>query len=146
MDNVLYNNSNAVTEVAYNRLSKKEYAALLKATEKATDRQKRAQIVCDYLSNKYGIQRVFVCVLDTPQRTFSNGNGKVLGDYMPNYNRIRVWNRTAKTHKVVSIKVFADTLLHEFVHHYDYKYLKLGGSLHTKGFYLRISDLKKKLS
>ena len=45
----------------------------------------------------------------------------------------------------MSIKSFADTLLHEFTHHYDTRYLKIE-SRHTAGFYKRISSLKGNLS
>jgi hypothetical protein len=40
---------------------------------------------------------------------------------------------------------FADVLLHEFMHHYDYYYLKLSDSVHSKGFNSRVRDLKEKL-
>jgi hypothetical protein len=60
-------------------------------------------------------------------------------------------------HKVITIynnmdfmtpctnRSFADVLLHEFMHHYDYYYLNLSESVHSKGFYSRIRDLKAKL-
>lgn len=142
----IYTFSNSVLNVEYQRFSKTEYASLLKASENAAERKRLAQRLLNYLCDKYHISRVNLQLLDTPQRTFAQGRGKVMGDYTHAYRRIRIWNKTAKTHKVVSIKGFADTLLHEFIHHYDYEYLKMGDSLHTKGFYMRISDLKNKLS
>ena len=144
----IYTLSNSILNVEYNRFSKREYESLLKATESAVERKRLAQKLVDYLCDKYNISHVVVQILDTPQKTFAQGRGKVMGDYTHSnlYKCIRIWNKTAKTHKVVSIKGFADTLLHEFIHHYDYEYLKMGDSLHTKGFYMRISDLKNKLS
>lgn len=44
-----------------------------------------------------------------------------------------------------SNRAFADVLLHEFMHHYDYYYLKLSDSVHSKGFSSRVRDLKEKL-
>lgn len=82
-------------------------------------------------------------VLNKPQR--KKVNGKTLGFYTVGRNYITIYNLTATTQKTVSIKTFYDTLLHEFMHHYDYKVLKLENSLHTSGFYQRISDLKNKL-
>ena len=71
---------------------------------------------------------------------------KVYGRYMINLNTIEIFNLTAMTKKPVAIKTMYDTLLHEFMHHYDFTKLKLSESLHTKGFAMRISDLKKKLA
>ncbi len=34
----------------------------------------------------------------------------------------------------------------EFMHHYDYYYLRLPASVHCKGFEARIRDLRKKLA
>ena len=39
---------------------------------------------------------------------------------------------------------FLNTLLHEWLHHYDTRKLKLN-SIHSKGFYLRLNDLQEKL-
>ena len=142
----IYTLSNQFETVDYQRFSKTEFSNLMKASDSATDRQRKAQTLINYLCDKYGIERANVVIYDKPQNTFAQGRGKVFGDYTPNYKRIRIWNLTAKTHKVVAIKTFADTLIHEFIHHYDYKYLKMGDSIHTKGFYMRISDLKNKLS
>ena len=49
-----------------------------------------------------------------------------------------IYNTTTKTKKTIAIKTFYETLLHEFIHHYDIVGLKLGDSLHTSGFYKRI--------
>jgi len=41
--------------------------------------------------------------------------------------------------------VFLETLLHEWVHHYDFTGLQLDRSLHTSGFFARIRDLAETL-
>lgn len=139
----VYEESNSVLEVDYIRFSKKEYKALLGASENYYDRQMKGQALLDYLCDKYDIPHVMLYVENVPQRC--RGNATIHGNYTYPYNRIRIYNQTAKQRKIVSIKVFANTLLHEFMHHYDFFYLKMATSLHTKGFYMRISDLDKKL-
>ena len=39
--------------------------------------------------------------------------------------RIRIYHRTAVQQRVISSKVFLNTLLHEWVHHYDFHGLRL---------------------
>ncbi len=54
---------------------------------------------------------------------------------------IRLWIRTAERKKIVAFRTFLRTLLHELCHHLDYELLKLPDSLHTEGFYKRLSSL-----
>lgn len=117
---------------------------LFNCDQSVSERKKAAEKVLKYLCEKYKLPMVQLYVLDEPQRKLKNG--KILGDYSPSYKRIRIYNLTASLHKVVSIKTFYDTLLHEFMHHYDIEALNLDKTLHTSGFYQRISDLKVKLS
>jgi hypothetical protein len=70
--------------------------------------------------------------------------GELHGLYEPRADApplITLWMRTAQRRQVVAFKTFLRTLLHEVVHHLDYKYLKLEDSLHTEGFYKRESSL-----
>jgi len=74
--------------------------------------------------------------------------GKVVlrqyGYYKPDKKYIYINNRTAVRGQIIAPKTFLDTLLHEWVHHYDH--CKLGlDSIHTSGFYARLTDLKTKL-
>ena len=55
--------------------------------------------------------------------------------------RIQLWMRTAAKKRVVAFRTFLRTLVHEVLHHLDYRYLKLGDSFHTEGFYKRESSL-----
>jgi len=55
--------------------------------------------------------------------------------------RIRIYHRTAVRQQVISPKVFLNTLLHEWVHHYDFAGLRLPRSPHTAGFYTRLRKL-----
>ena len=59
--------------------------------------------------------------------------------------RIKLWMRTAAHKRVVAFRTFLRTLLHELLHHLDYRYLKLADSLHTEGFFKRESSLVRQL-
>ena len=145
----VYEKSNSITSVEYVRFSHKEYNKVLTSGESVLERQRAAQSLLDYLCEKYKVSRCRVVVRDCAQPSFRNGRGKTLGRYTTwgiGKRLIEVWNLTAKQKKVVSIKVFLDTLLHEFMHHYDMEYLKLGATIHCAGFYKRISDLNQKLA
>ncbi|MDO8141559.1 MAG: hypothetical protein Q6358_08675 [Candidatus Brocadiales bacterium] len=54
-------------------------------------------------------------------------------------------NKTAILESVLAPKTFLDTLVHEFMHHYDYEVLKFPTSLCTAGFYYHLGDVMKKL-
>lgn len=58
---------------------------------------------------------------------------------------IYIQNLTSVRASPVAAKTFLNTLLHEWLHHYDTEKLKLH-SIHTKGFYLRLSSLKESIS
>lgn len=53
--------------------------------------------------------------------------------------------RTAVRRKVFAFKTYLNTLVHEFMHHYDHRRLQLGASFHTRGFYQRVRDLVGRL-
>lgn len=145
-----YIKSNKIETVKLSKFSKKEFQAVLASTETAANRQKTAQALCDYLCGKFKMPRVSVVVTDRAQPHSTNSRGslhsKTLGNYRPLGMVITLFNKTAVKRQIVAIKTFADTLLHEFIHHYDYTCLNLGDSPHTAGFYKRIGDLKTKLS
>lgn len=135
-----YTLSNSIVAVHYNKLSSREYKTLLLDTNRQVDGQK----LLDYLCDKYCIKRIPLYIRNN--RPVRN-NGQTYGFYKLINGvgvSITIYNKTAKTNKEISIKSFVNTLLHEFIHHYDTHYLKLN-SIHSKGFYMRISDLEKKL-
>ena len=59
----------------------------------------------------------------------------------PNDATVTVWMRTARRGRVVAFRTFLRTLLHEMVHHLDFAYLHLPESMHTEGFFMRITSL-----
>lgn len=143
-----YAKSNSIDTVALTKFRKDEYRDLLKDG----NRQQKAQALINYLCEKFHIPTVPVLVVNTPQPHATNGKGtlksKTLGSYTHSLIacRITMYNLTAVKKQTVSIKTFAGTLLHEFMHHYDINYLKMDATPHTAGFYKRISDLEGKLS
>lgn len=76
--------------------------------------------------------------------------GELHGLYTTTYGRqralIQLWMRTAHHKRIVAFKTFVRTLLHELCHHLDYELLGLADSLHTEGFYKRVSDLFHQLA
>lgn len=145
-----YEKSNKIETVALNKFSKKEFAKMLSSSDSISDRQKNAQELVDYLNEKFGMPKCKVYVTDASQPHSVNATGKLkgkeLGNYKPMSMLITLFNKTAIKKQTVAIRTLTDVLLHEYIHHYDMTYLKLGASPHTGGFYRRISDLKSKLS
>ena len=144
MAKTIYEKSNKITRVRLNSFSKVYAHKVLSSLESSCDREENSQILLDYLCEKFKIERVTLSV--TPAaRPCNRRNTQTYGRYYPSSKRIIIYNTTAKTKKTIAIKTFYETLLHEFIHHYDMVGLKLGDSPHTSGFYKRIGDLKEKL-
>lgn len=97
----------------------------------------------DLLARTYRIPGLQLSVLDRPRPTLRahRYGGELHGDYTPP-GRIRIWARTAKRGQRVAFLTFLDTLLHEFVHHYDLTYLKLPDTVHSENFYKRVWSLR----
>lgn len=144
-----YDKSNSITEVVLKRFSSSYSHDFLSSNTSIKDREKNAQKLVDYLCDKFKIPHCYVIISNKRQNHVTR-NGKlvkkVYGRYLKNLNTIEIFNLTAMTKKPVAINTMYDTLLHEFMHHYDLTKLKLSDTLHTKGFYMRISDLKEKLN
>lgn len=134
--------SNKYLTVDYSDFSHEEYQSLLHSGSKVEPRKKASQNLLDYLCDKYGIPRCTMYILNTsydPIFGFTN-----MGLYEGGKKEITLWNN--RHHKVpCDIRTFINTLLHEFMHHYDYYYLRLPDSVHCKGFESRIRDLRSKL-
>ena len=147
-----YNSSNDKIEISFtvSEHAKVLYRLLLacdsgsKARQAISDKLCRELYRCADLKN---MAEVRVCNVQQDSKTV---NGvcvkKVLGKYIPSQRMIVLFNKTAVRRQTVSIKVFADALLHEITHSLDYLYYHLDDSPHTSGFYKRIFDLKEKLN
>lgn len=147
LDDNGYEKSNKLETVDLNKFDKTYMSKLLNADTIEIDRERKGQALLDYLCNKYKMPKCHLTVTNRPrpQKVKGRYKSEEHGHYVPLTFEIVVYNVTAVKQNKVAIKTFTDTLLHEFIHHYDMQYLKLGASPHTAGFYKRISDLKAKL-
>lgn len=123
------------------------YAGILLDSSNEFDRQKFAEALLDELSDAAEIDIVKLKI--SPARQFHKKfNNKIVskqyGYYKPAGNYIYIFNRTAARGQILAPKTFLDTLLHEWMHHYDFKKLGLR-SIHSAGFYRRLSHLKEML-
>lgn len=129
--------------------------ALLSAEDQAATRCSLAQSLVDHLDALAGLPPCTVVVADRPQVHQHNGRrlqSKTYGYYRCWFHdgtvsraRIRIYHRTAVRQQVISAKVFLNTVLHEWVHHYDYAGLRLARSPHTAGFFARLRTLAEAL-
>lgn len=136
-----YKKSNEIIDIKHKRFNKK-YIKVLSSCETLSERVKHSQLLLNYLCDIFNIIDIKLVVSNSPQP--KKGSGTLCGYY--DGSKIKIYNLTSKKHAVVSIKSYIDTLLHEFMHHYDKHKIHLVNSYHTLGFYKRISDLKSKLS
>jgi hypothetical protein len=120
----------------------------------AAGRQAKGQALLDVLDEAAGLPPCKLAVADRPQRHRTRGGRLELKTYgyyriawesTPRRGTIRIYNLTAIRQQVLAPKVFLETLLHEWVHHYDFTGLQLDRSPHTSGFYNRIRDLAETL-
>lgn len=122
--------------------------------DSALGRQGTGQRLLDALDDAAGLPPCKLTVADRPQqhRTRNGrlalktyGYYRIAWDASPRRGSIRIYNLTAIRRQVLAPKVFLETVLHEWVHHYDFTGLELDRSPHTSGFYARIRDLAESL-
>src|SRR6202171_213283 len=120
----------------------------------AAGRQAKGQALLDVLDEAAGLPPCKLTVADHPQRHRTRGGRLELKTYgyyriawgsTPRRGTIRIYNLTAIRQQVLAPKVFLETLLHKWVHHYDFTGLQLDRSPHTSGFFNRIRDLAETL-
>jgi hypothetical protein len=129
--------------------------SLLGSGEDPRERRRLGQLLVDTLDELAGLPACAVVVADRAQVHEHDGRrlqSKTYGYYRCHFAdgavseaRIRIYHRTAVRQQVISPKVFLNTLLHEWVHHYDFAGLRLARSPHTAGFYARLRALAEAL-
>jgi hypothetical protein len=129
---------------------------LVSAGEDAHERRRLGQLLLGELCAGAGVGPVELVVADRPQVHQHDGRrlqSRTYGYYRCWFEegevsraRIRIYHRTAVRGQVVAAKVFLNTLLHEWVHHFDFTALRLARSPHTAGFYSRLRALADALS
>ena len=121
----------------------------------AASRQQTGQALLDVLDQAAGLPNCRLTVADRPQ-THRTRNGRLAlktygyyrvlwDDGQPARGTIRIYNLTAIRRQVLGPKVFLETLLHEWVHHYDFTGLELDRSPHTSGFFARVRSVASTL-
>jgi hypothetical protein len=150
-----YNRSKVLQSVSWKQFPMGRGLALsLLEEDSAARRQTTGQGLLDALDEAAGLPPCKLTVADRPQRHRTRDGRLALKTYgyyrisweaAPPRGSIRIYNLTAIRQQVLAPKVFLETLLHEWVHHYDFTGLQLDRSPHTSGFYARIRDLAETL-
>jgi hypothetical protein len=143
-----YDKSNSILDIDIVPSNKAKILVKKMLKSKSTIlRQKISQALLDELSVLMEIDVVRVKISDAKQY-HKKSKGRVVykqyGYYKPSTKYIYINNKTAVRQQILAPKTFVDTLLHEWMHHYDHEALKLD-SIHTTGFYQRVRNLKIKL-
>jgi hypothetical protein len=128
---------------------------IVDSSDDHVERRKLGQLLLDELDALAGLPHCDLVVADRAQVHAHNGQrlqSKTYGYYRCAFEdgavkgaRIRIYHRTAVRQQVISPKVFLNTLLHEWTHHYDFAGLHLPRSPHTSGFYTRLRVLAEAL-
>ena len=125
--------------------------SILDCPDGADERRRLGQMLLDTLDGLSGLPPCALVIADRPQvhqhdgrrlqsKTYGYYRCRLVGGVVTDA-RIRIYHRTAVRQQVISPKVFLNTLLHEWVHHYDFAGLRLARSPHTSGFYARLRSL-----
>lgn len=143
-----YRRSNAITDVEFSPSSEAKALVRSLLNETSVDlRQKLSQELLDELCRLTTIEPVRVKISATRQYHKINGGRMVFkqyGYYRGQSRYIYIQNQTPVLGQDVAPRTFLDTLLHEWMHHYDQYKLKLD-SIHTSGFYTRLRKAKENL-
>lgn len=139
-------NSTQTVDFPISREAKRLVAKLLKSAE-TNKRQRLSDELLDELADMAEIDIVKLKISDAKQYHKKRGGKTVFkqyGYYKPDTKYIYINNRTAVRGQILAAKTFVDTLLHEWLHHYETVGMGLN-SIHSAGFYGRLKDLKTKL-
>ena len=150
-----YERSKGVERITWREFPLGKAIALAVLDERtAAGRQLKGQHLLDVLNEAAGLPPCKLAVADRPQRHRTKagrlelktyGYYRIAWESKPQRGTIRIYNLTAIRQQVLAPKVFLETLLHEWVHHYDFTGLQLDRSPHTSGFFARIHDLAETL-
>lgn len=143
-----YEKSNAILTIDFSVSRRAErIAEKILRTRTVLFRQKLGDALLDELADCAEIDIVNLKISPAKQYHKKRGGRTVFkqyGYYRPASKYIYITNFTAVRGKPLAPKTFLTTLLHEWMHHYDYCKLQLN-SIHTKGFYERLQSLQEAL-
>jgi len=143
-----YEKSNAILNINFDisHRAKKLTQKLLR-TQSTLLRQRLSIDLLDELADCARIDIVKLKISSAKQYHKKSGGRIVVrqyGYYRPQSKYIYITNKTAVRGQILAPKTFLNTLLHEWMHHYDF--CKLGlNSIHTRGFYMRLKSLRNGL-
>lgn len=143
-----YEKSNAILEIDFDISHRaQKLARKLLMTSSTMLRQRLGDDLLDELADCACIDIVNLKISSAKQH-HKKSDGKVVmrqyGYYRPKTKYIYITNKTAIRGQTLAPKTFLNTLLHEWMHHYDF--CKLGlNSIHTRGFYMRLKSLQEEL-
>ncbi|MHC4944069.1 MAG: hypothetical protein ACYTG7_13725 [Planctomycetota bacterium] len=106
---------------------------------------KASQAFTDFLSQIFLVPLKNLSLVDKARPHNRDEQGRVRGELYgscANEGNIRVYLRTAARGQPTAFKTFFNTLVHEWVHHYDFE--ALGDTIHCAGFYDRVNVIYKK--
>ena len=143
-----YERSNSIIEVDF-RVSKTacRHARRLLVSKSTAKRQAISDELLDEIADLAEIDIVKLKISAKKQHHKRSGTRlsmRQYGYYRPGDKYIYINNRTAVRGQILASKTFLNTLLHEWMHHYDSCKLKLD-SIHSKGFYSRLKNLQDDL-
>lgn len=95
-----------------------------------------SQRLVDSLCDAVGLPRIPVRVSG---RRLVRGKVEYYG-FCARNGWMTLYSRTARRNRMVAFKTYLNTLIHEFMHHYDWHSLRIE-SMHTAGFYQRVGHL-----
>ena len=147
----VYRQSDSISSISLNQTTGLFELVDLLASALETKDNRLVQSVCQQLSDRIldnlQVDKIPVEILSVRP---SNDWGELHGLYFQQVDgqqpKIQLWMRTAQHKRVVAFNTFLRTLLHEICHHLDYELHKLPDSLHTEGFYKRVSSLFHQLN
>ncbi len=140
-----YKKSNSILEVNFEVTKMaREITRQILCSRSTSKRQKLSDELLDELADLAKIDIVKLKISSAKQHHARRGTKlsmRQYGYYRPDNKYIYINNRTAVRGQILAPKTFLNTLLHEWMHHYDSCKLKLD-SIHTKGFYARLKNLQ----
>ncbi|MFH1998608.1 MAG: hypothetical protein ABIK28_02955 [Planctomycetota bacterium] len=101
-----------------------------------------SQAFIDCLSRIFLVSPKALSMVNSPRPHSRDSQGRVRGELYgscASYGNIRIYLLTASRGKPTAFKTFFNTLVHEWVHHYDFE--ALGDTIHCSGFYQRVATV-----
>lgn len=111
------------------------------AGRRVIDLRLPAQSLVDTLGEVFGVPGKRVFLRDSP-RPHQRRDGRIVSELhgiCDPAGPLEIYTRTAARAQPIALKTLLDTLLHEWVHHYDYSLFD--ESVHCGGFYERLAQL-----